>query len=285
MESLNLKIIPVAILALVSSYLTFVTIANLIANVQILFNLESVIRFLASLIVLVSITAFLTSLTLALVNNIYYRVGLFVLLFLPFASVFMLSGNVEPLHMLIFVALFTAMALTIVTEFDRHYANQIRARLDTPARANVRTMAFFLALTAALAFFSLNSSATNQEAITDRIIDDIISSTSDAIQDYGLVERMMGQNETQQVGQTIQLNRIQPQITQLIETQIRSLITPYEPYVIYILTLLVFGTVAGSSTLASFLTTLLSMALLPLLKSAGFVKESKQMVEVTRITL
>jgi hypothetical protein len=63
------------------------------------------------------------------------------------------------------------------------------------------------------------------------------------------------------------------------------MINPYLPYIIYILALLIFVTIAGTSTLAGIFTTLIGIIVIYLLKSTGYAKEEKQTVEVTRITL
>ncbi len=289
MAPLNPKVLPFAIAALIFSYLTFATAISLTTQIEIMLSLEQVLVFFLILTINISLMALSISIVLSQVKDLLYRIALFFLLFLPYASVFILKFAVDPIVMLAIFVLFIGMGITILMEFNRLYSNQIKTYIETPARANAKTIIFFIALSTALVFFSTNNNPESEKIMGNKILDQTTSAITTAIEDYGLIEKMVPEIKTGEIGQPslsqAAKNKMQAQTNKLIEEQITAMITPYQPYIIYILTILIFGTIAGISTFVGIFTTLLGLILMRLLKSGGYVKEIKQTVEVTRITL
>ena len=289
MESLNLKVLPFAFAALIFSFLTFNTATRLISSFEILLDITQVISFLVQLALYTSLTTLSISLVLSQLQRIYFRMGLFFLILLPYISVFILKYLVDPLTALAILVLFAAMVFSILMEFNHLYANQIKTRIETPSRANARTITFFIGLVTAITFFAINNNPVSQEEISNKLLDQLTQSIAVAIEDYNLVEALSGQVGTSQLTQTSlgqqAIRQAQPQINTLVTNQIVSMVTPYLPYVIYIITLLIFATIAGASTLIGIFTTIIGYLLVKLLKAVGYLVEVKQTVEVTRLTL
>lgn len=289
MEPLNLKVLPFAFLSIFFAFLSFNTATDLISNVEILLDLSAVLGFLIKLSIYIALTTICIALVLSQTKHIYYRLGLFFLIFLPYASVFLLKFQINTLLLIAILVLFAGMCLTVLIEFDHFYANQIRTRIETPARANARSITFFIALITAMIFLVVNNNPQSKAEISTRILDETTSAISTTIEDYGLIEKLSGQMVNPQITESEvgkkAIEQAKPQINKYISDQINAMITPYMPYIIYILTFLVFGTIAGASTLSSLITLVLGFILSYTLKSTGYARVTTQTVEVTRLTL
>lgn len=282
MEQINLKILPISIIAFLASYLSFQEASLFIKQPELVFDLELIFGIIFRFTFYTALTAFLVSLNLSLTKSKTYRSALFGLLALPYLSIFVVQNYVNLLYLGLLIVFFIAMSLAIVVEFDRLYSNQIKAYLQVPSRASARNLTFFIALAASLVFFGLNQGIDNQQILADKITENFKQTTLNTIENYGGVDALI----QQQLGVTQpNLNSVQLEFDDYLNNQIDTVLTPYKPYIFYILLILVFGVLAGAASFASVFAGLISVVSIPILKSFGFLNESKEEVEVTRLTL
>jgi hypothetical protein len=289
MESFNLKILPFAISALIFSYLTFNICSSLITEAEITIDFTRIGTFIFLLVIYTGLMAMSIAIFLSQIKYIYFRIAFFFILFLPYATIFLLKYEIDPKMFLAIFVIYIAMVFSIITEFNSLYGNQIKTYLSLPARANARTIAFFIALVTALVFLSINNTESGQVEFGVKMQDKITTMIVKTIEDYDLIGKMGGQLSTgSDIGSKLvntAIGSAKKQIMQQLTEQITTMIEPYIPYMVYFMALLIFLTIAGATAFISFFITLLGYVLTYILKSVGYLKETKQTIEVTRFTL
>ncbi len=292
MESFNLKTLPFAIAAVIFAFLTFQVCSKLMTEIEIVFDINQMLNFFIMLIAFTSITALSIGLFLSQNKNLYYRIGFFALLFLPYASVFLLQYTLTPLMMLFVFVLYIGMAYSIMHEFDSLYGNQIKTYIQVPARANARTIIFITAFISALIFLQVNNTEKAQQQLSEKIKIKLSEVVAQTVEQTNLIESLTGNvNLDSANGMGSEFinsavnSAVKPKITDMITQQINTMIDPYLQYIVYIATFIIFSTIAGTTTFVSIVTSLFGMLTIKLLKSLGYAKEVKQTIEVTRITM